>query len=269
MSDPNAQTKKRQRLLVGGALGGILLLTIAGMFLFDSGPPEKRKKPTTVTITAPGTVDDKDEWRAQQAAKEKANETLIGETKSQLKALEEQNKKMALALEELKAVKGGTGGATASPDGSALDKPLPSASGAGQRVLESPNVRGGAQTLNQPLNQVDVPQRREVEMITFETADAAKNSNGGSGRGNISEGQAGPSDERLKKSSSTSGAKDGAGRHIDFLPAGSFIRVAMLNGVVALAKPFNHRAPSPAPAAAAFHKPLIQIASARPRWAAA
>ena len=53
------------------------------------------------SFTAPGTVDDKDAWRAQQAAKEKSNEALIGEVKTQLKAQEEQNKKLAQALENI------------------------------------------------------------------------------------------------------------------------------------------------------------------------
>jgi conjugal transfer pilus assembly protein TraB len=45
MSEPNAQTKKRQMMLIGGAVTGILGLAGAGMFLFDSGPAQHREKP--------------------------------------------------------------------------------------------------------------------------------------------------------------------------------------------------------------------------------
>ncbi len=237
MSDPNAQTKKRQMMLIGGAVTGILVLAGAGMFLFDSGPKQYREKPKTVSITAPGTVDDKDAWRAQQAAKEKANETLIAEVKSQLKAQEEQNKKLAQALEELKSGKGGAtapaAAAVAKPDASVLDKPLPVGGGPGQRVLQSPTGKGAPVALNQPLNQVDAPARREVEIITFNNADAAKGANGlvGGGVGGVTEVLGFPTDEKAKKYGTTSGGADGKRQSIEFLPAGSFVRVAMLNGV--------------------------------------
>lgn len=238
MSDPNAQTKKRQMMLIGGAVTGILVLAGAGMFLFDSGPAQHREKPKTVSITAPGTVDDKDAWRAQQAAKEKANEALIGEVKTQLKAQEEQNKKLAQALEELKANKGGTSpaataNAAAKPDASVLDKPLPVGTGPGQRVLQSPTGKGGPIALNQPLNQVDAPARREVEIITFNNADAAKGTSGvvAGGVGGVTEVLGFPTDEKAKKYGTTSTGADGKRQTIEFLPAGSFVRVAMLNGV--------------------------------------
>ena len=239
MSEPNAQTKKRQRMLIGGAVTGIFSLAGAGMFLFDSGPAQYREKPKTVSITAPGTVDDKDAWRAQQAAQEKSNETLIGEVKTQLKMQEEQNKKLAQALEELRANKAAAGSAgsttAAKPDASVLDKPLPigSGTGPGQRVLQSPNGKGGATVLNQPLNQVDVPARREVEIITFNYTEG----NGAAGaavRGGadgITEVLGFPTDEKVKKYGITSGGADGKRQTIEFLPAGSFVRVAMLNGV--------------------------------------
>lgn len=228
MSEPNAQTKKRQMMLIGWAVAGILGLTGAGMFLFDSGPAQYREKPKTVSITAPGTVDDKDAWRAQQAAKEKSNEVLIGEVKTQLKVQEEQNKKLAQALEELKANK------AAKSDASVLAEPLPigNGTGPGQRVLQSPSGKGGPTVLNQPLNQVDVPARREVEIITFASTEgksAAGATTGGAD--GITEVLGFPTDEKAKKYGTTSGGADSKKQTIEFLPAGSFVRVAMLNGV--------------------------------------
>lgn len=233
MSDPNAQTKKRQLMLIGGAGTGILALAGAGMFLFDSGPSQHREKPKTVSITAPGTVDDKDAWRAQQAAKEKSNESLIGEVKTQLRAQEEQNKKLAQALEELKANKAAAANAAAKSDASMLDKPLPAGNGSGQRVLQSPTGKGGTNTLNQPLNQVDAPARREVEIITFSNADSAKSATGtiGAAAGGVTEVLGFPTDEKAKKYGTTTGGADGKRQTIEFLPAGSFVRVGMLNGV--------------------------------------
>jgi conjugal transfer pilus assembly protein TraB len=238
MSEPNAKTKRRQLMLIVGAMGGILGLAIAGMFLFESGPTQHREKPKTVSITAPGTVDDKDAWRAHQAAREKTNEARIEEVKSQLKVQNEQNKKFQDTLEELKANKqtAGAAGSTmnAKTDESVLDKPLPSSPGAGpgQRVLQAPNGKGGVSSLNQPLNQVEAPAAREVEIITF-SSDESKRApvavNGGVA--GITEVLGFPTDEKAKKYGTTSRGSEGAKQSIEFLPAGSFLRVAMLNGV--------------------------------------
>lgn len=239
MSEPNAKTKKRQMMLIVGAMTGILCLAAAGMFLFDSGPAQYIERPKTVSITAPGTVDDKDAWRAQQAAKEKSNETLIMEVKTQLKVHEEHNKKLAQALEELKANNAAAGysGATTTvkPNASILDKPLPIGNGAGpgQRVLQSPNGKDdGPTTMNHPLNQVDVPARREVEIITFNNADAKGAAGVASGgAGGITEVLGFPTDDKAKRYGTASEGADDKKQTIEFLPAGSFVRVAMLNGV--------------------------------------
>lgn len=211
MSDPNAQTKKRQILIVGGAAFGILALAIAGTFFFDAGTPgPKRERPKTVSITAPGTVEDKDAWRAQQAAKEKANETLIVDIRSQLKSQETENQKLAKAVEELQRTP-----QKPKVDEAILSKPLPSGSpGVGQRVLQSPNRKNGPQEvgqLNQPLEQVALPPRRELEVIQFGVPDAKTGA--GNSPGSVS--------------NPTGSKREG----IQFLPAGSFVRVAMLNGV--------------------------------------
>lgn len=191
-------------LLTGGAVAGIIVLAGAGMFLFDSGPTHHREKPKTVSITAPGTVDDKDAWRAQQAAAEKANATRIDEVKAQLKAQEEANKRLAQALEELKAGKAADAGASSpAADASVLDKPLPTShTGVGRRVLNAPTGNGESGILNQPLNSALEPPKRELEIITFGLPGGKVGSN-----------------EKAKRTS------------INFIPAGSYVQVAMLNGV--------------------------------------
>ncbi|MYZ52346.1 TrbI/VirB10 family protein [Malikia spinosa] len=238
MSDPNEQTRKRQMLLVGGAISGILLLAGAGMFLFDSGPVQRREKPTTVNVTPPGTVEDKDAWRAQQAAREKSNEALIGEIRNQLKEQAEQNRKLTLAIEELRAGKEATGSpvgtATGRPQASVLDKPLPvpAGPGPGQRVLQPPTAKGDPAVLNQPIGQAEVKPRREVEIISFSNAEPSRGAGSvGGGSEGVTEVIGFPTDEKARKYGTTTGRPDSARRQIDFLPAGSFVRVAMLNGV--------------------------------------
>lgn len=238
MSDPNEQTRKRQMLLVGGAISGILLLAGAGMFLFDSGPVQRREKPTTVNVTPPGTVEDKDAWRAQQAAKEKSNEALIGEIRNQLKEQAEQNRKLTLAIEELRAGKEAAGSpvgtATGRPQASVLDKPLPVPAdpGPGQRVLQPPTAKGDPAVLNQPIGQAEVKPRREVEIISFGNAEPSRGAGSvGGGSEGVTEVIGFPTDEKARKYGTTTGRPDSARRQIDFLPAGSFVRVAMLNGV--------------------------------------
>lgn len=240
MSDPNEQTRKRQMLLVGGAISGILLLAGAGMFLFDSGPVQRREKPTTVNVTPPGTVEDKDAWRAQQAAREKSNEALIGEIRNQLKEQAEQNRKLTLAIEELRAGKEATGSpagtTTGRPQASVLDKPLPVPAspglGPGQRVLQPPTAKGDPAVLNQPLGQSEVKPSREVEIISFGNADPSRGTGSvGGGSEGVTEVIGFPTDEKARKYGTTTGRPDSARRQIDFLPAGSFVRVAMLNGV--------------------------------------
>lgn len=244
MSDPNAKTKKRQMLILGGAGVGILALVGAGVFLFDAQPPAARERPKTVSLTPPGTVDDKDAWRANEAARAQANEKAIGEGQSKQRSQEEQIKKLTKELEDLKAgkVQIATNAATAASAASAaggkymtseqaaakvLNQPLN-----GQRVLNSPNatpVSGKPGQLNQPLNgTAQAPSREAVEMITFGTT--AQGTPTVAGGANANPEVVGfPVDERAKKVQNPK--DDNKKAQIEFIPAGSFVRVAMLNGV--------------------------------------
>lgn len=100
MSDPNAQVKKRQLMLIGGTVTVILLLGAGGMFFFDNGPAVRTEKPKTVAITAPGTVDDKDAWRAQEAAKAQANADKLNDLTQALKKQQEDQQKLKDELEK-------------------------------------------------------------------------------------------------------------------------------------------------------------------------
>ena len=243
MSDPNVRTKQHQMIVIGCALGGILALSLAGMYFFDRGPTTQQDKPKTVNITAPGSVDDKDAWRAQQAAKEKSNETQINEVKALLKQQQEASTKLSQELDAIKAVKNKAATTSVPPapvDQQILEQPLPVAP---RRLPPDPrppvlvNGRPGspATPLNTPLNQLNggEPRARELEIIRFDGASSARGSNGANDP-EKTEVLGFPVDENAKKYGSTKpkDAQDGSrSRQIEFLPAGSFVRASMLNGV--------------------------------------
>jgi conjugal transfer pilus assembly protein TraB len=234
MSDPNAKVKKRQLLLIGGTLTVILVLGAGGMFFFDSSPTVRYPKPKTVAITAPGSVDDKEAWRAQESAKATANATKLTELAEKLRRQEEEQKKLKEELEKARS------GRTSSPAGNkvgeadTLNQRLPpsattstNAGSAGKlSVLPPPNAKGGALPLNSPLGQsiAEAP-KRELEIINFTNPNAGKN---GSMGGTKTETIGFPVNEQAKKFGLS--GKEDVKNNIEFIPAGSFVRVAMLNG---------------------------------------
>jgi len=245
MSDPNAKTKKTQVLILGGVIAAIFGLVIAGMFLFDPAPRKVKTKPVTVSLTPPGTIDDKEAWRATESAKSTANQSKLDELVAKVKAQDDTNKRLSKELEDMKLGKAPTPLSTTPPPAKAvtaekaaetLDKPLGFPPKPGQ-MLNSPNsspVTGKAGTLNRPINGPGQPQmqaRDAVEMITFGRPAAGAASSNGT--------QAGepqvlgfPVNERAKKMAAAGEGKTGtSGSGIEFIPAGSFVRVAMLNGV--------------------------------------
>lgn len=205
MSDPNAQVKRRQTILIVSTVLGILGLMGVGMFFFDTSGRAVREKPHTVNITPPGSVEDKDLWRTQQAASERANADQIGEMRSLIKSMDERMKSLETQNRELKMARP----AVTKADPAVLREPLPHAN---TRVLNPPNgPSSSAGTLNQPVNNVaPMPPRRELELIAFKATTAAANAKGGA----------------IATSRSA-----GDTNKVEFIPAGSFIRATMLNGV--------------------------------------
>lgn len=256
MSDPNANTKKRQMFILGGAGVGILALIGAGMFLFEGPSPTPKEKPKTVSLTPPGTVDDKDAWRANEAARNQANQTTLDETKNKVKNQDETIKRLSKELEDLRMGKGqSTAVAPAAATGKSmtseeaarkvLDTPLPPG---GQRVLNSPNgtamagagARPGAMSppgqLNFPINgqasSQPQPQREAIEMINFGGATVPPTAGVTGGTAPGAEVVGFPVDERAKKVQEPKVRADAEKKtSIEFIPAGSFVRVEMLNGV--------------------------------------
>lgn len=228
MSDPNGKVKSRQRNLMFVAVGVILVLVMGSMVLFESKKAPRVEKPKTVAITTPGTIDDKDAWRSQEAAKQKMTADQIAELKSALARQDEEQKRLKDELEKAKT----------SVDASALSQPLPGAKGStlsspysNTASMSSTGMTTGAKpgvstTLNAPLNQA-LPEepKQEMEIIKFNSGTASGNAtNNGKGQQpgfNLN----GAAKKTAQADSST------AGKGIEFIPAGSFVRVAMLNGV--------------------------------------
>ncbi len=224
MSEPNTQIKQRQRWLIGGAVAGVLGLVAVGLFLFDSGPKQVREKPKTVSIPPPGSVEDKDAWRAQAAAREKATENLIQEVRNELKAQQEKSAQLAHALEAVKA------NPHDQQNTITLNAPLPPEATRATPLLP-PLPAGSTGAFNTPAFSASLPAsappKRELEMIRFESTGASMLPADG---GSHTEVVGFPVDEQAKRYKTTSSAGDSQ-REIEFIPAGSFVRVAMLNGV--------------------------------------
>ena len=225
MSDPNAQVKKRQLMLIGGTVTVILLLGAGGMFFFDNGPAVRTEKPKTVAITAPGTVDDKDAWRAQEAAKAQANADKLNDLTQALKKQQEDQQKLKDELEKARKDAANPPSGNKSADAATLNQKLPTGS-----VLPPPTAKTGmsaATPLNSPLGQplAEAP-KRELELIQFNNSSAGVKD--GSTGGTKSELLGFPVADAAKKYGQS--GKENVKNSIEFIPAGSFVRVAMLNG---------------------------------------
>ncbi len=227
-NNPNEQIKKRQRLIVCSVLGGMGIVVMAGMFLFDDGPKVTREPPKTVTLPMPGTIDDKEAWRSQESARGKATENLVQEIHDQLKAQKENSTELSKKIDALRAEKKSQSYREDKPFSSPAiilpNPPLPpDIGGLGEPVLPVPVSTNQSETpsitLNAPLTQSIEPPPRELEMITFNDVDESTNTE--------------ENELNNQKKTFLSGDKalESKQETIDFIPAGSFVRVAMLNGV--------------------------------------
>lgn len=259
MSDPNSRYRSRQYTLIGGGVAVVIALVAAGMFLFDSSetPTAVSRKIQTVQIAQPGTVSDKDEWRALQAQSQKTNETMITELRGKLNQQAEDAKKLAKELDEFKNRK---------PEGrqsniAVLNAPLPLAlplaapldPTGGKRTLTPPTLlpkATGVTLLSQPLGGLAEVPKREVEIIQFNKASGKPGTPASADPVVLGF----PVNEKSRQYSLAGGGGEGAGAN-EFIPAGAFVRVAMLNGIDA---PTGGQAQSN-PLPVAFH--VLDVAS--------
>ncbi len=238
MNDPNAKIKLRQYLLVGTAIVGTAVIAVALMFLFDGQPPPPRERPRTVNLTPPGSVDDKEVWRANEAARARATEKLIADIAGKVRAADEQAAKLGKEVEALKSDKAKAAAALPTPPSTGADPladPLPTGGGA-RRVLDPPDAgsrlasaKGGAAAAK-PINvsMVEaVAHSDSIEMISFASAASAQTASpgkpGASAMPAVAKGNGAPS--------GAEGARDDDTDGTEFIPAGSFVRVSMLNGI--------------------------------------
>ncbi|KWD78435.1 TraB/VirB10 family protein [Burkholderia ubonensis] len=245
----NDQTKRRQRLIVIGAVVVIVAITGVGLMLTDDTAPPPKPKPITQAIQQPGTIDDRDAWRSKSAATMADLEQRVQRQQARLEEQQAAIDKMASAAAaqqasaavaaSLAAAASSAAASAATPASSAtaattLNKPLPVTTRGlgGKQVLAPP---GG--TLAQRIDGSDAAPR-QLEIISF--------SDDGSGSGVDSSSSAGssggkqevigfPTDPKARRYATTKGtsaATSSSGQGlVNILPAGSFFRVGMLNGV--------------------------------------
>ncbi|KVO30086.1 conjugal transfer protein TraI [Burkholderia ubonensis] len=245
----NDQTKRRQRLIVIGAVVVIVAITGVGLMLTDDTAPPPKPKPITQAIQQPGTIDDRDAWRSKSAATMADLEQRVQRQQARLEEQQAAIDKMASAAAaqqasaavaaSLAAAASSAAASAAVPASSAtaattLNKPLPVTKRGlgGKQVLPPP---GG--TLAQRIDGSDVAPR-QLEIISFADdgsgpgADSSSSAGSSGGKQEVIGFPTDPKARRYATTKGTSAATSSSGQGlVNILPAGSFFRVGMLNGV--------------------------------------
>ncbi|KWB93866.1 TraB/VirB10 family protein [Burkholderia ubonensis] len=245
----NDQTKRRQRLIVIGAVVVIVAITGVGLMLTDDTAPPPKPKPITQAIQQPGTIDDRDAWRSKSAATMADLEQRVQRQQARLEEQQAAIDKMASAAAaqqasaavaaSLAAAASSAAATAATPASSAtaattLNKPLPVTTRGlgGKQVLPPP---GG--TLAQRIDGSDAAPR-QLEIISFADdgsgsgADSSSAAGSSGGKQEVIGFPTDPKARRYATTKGTSAATSSSGQGlVNILPAGSFFRVGMLNGV--------------------------------------
>ncbi|KVR07156.1 conjugal transfer protein TraI [Burkholderia ubonensis] len=245
----NDQTKRRQRLIVIGAVVVIVAITGVGLMLTDDTAPPPKPKPITQAIQQPGTIDDRDAWRSKSAATMADLEQRVQRQQARLEEQQAAIDKMASAAAaqqasaavaaSLAAAASSAAASAATPASSAaaattLNKPLPVTTRGlgGKQVLPPP---GG--TLAQRIDGSDAAPR-QLEIISFaddgsgSSADSSSAAGSSGGKQEVIGFPTDPKARRYATTKGTSAATSSSGEGlVNILPAGSFFRVGMLNGV--------------------------------------
>ncbi|KVN88927.1 TraB/VirB10 family protein [Burkholderia ubonensis] len=245
----NDQTKRRQRLVVIGSVVVIVAITGVGLMLTDDTAPPPKPKPITQAIQQPGTIDDRDAWRSKSAATMADLEQRVQRQQARLEEQQAAIDKMASAAAaqqasaavaaSLAAAASSAAATAATPASSAaaattLNKPLPVTTRGlgGKQVLPPP---GG--TLAQRIDGSDAAPR-QLEIISFaddgsgSSADSSSAAGSSGGKQEVIGFSTDPKARRYATTKGTSAATSSSGQGlVNILPAGSFFRVGMLNGV--------------------------------------
>jgi conjugal transfer pilus assembly protein TraB len=162
----NAKAKRKQQLLLAGVIAVVAAIAIAGGTLMGS-PPKKvatanAKEPTRIPIFTPGEgLNDKDSWRAQEAAKISENNRTLTELTAKLSALEKRESERKLEDSKPKPVetKGVVSNTPLNPPINTAPAPTPAQPaanpngrggyamgvGIGQQIVNAPQTPAGAQ----------------------------------------------------------------------------------------------------------------------------
>lgn len=218
MNSANGQTKKRQRTIWISALSIVAVVLGLGAWLVDSqtGPSTPKTKEKTVRIQPPGTIDDRDAWRGQQAALGLDVQKQVQDLQAKVKRLETAGAKDPAEASDAVALRGEL--EKLKTELSLLRRKPPTDETNGTTTP----LGGPASSLNTPIGQQPAsngpplpppppPSRLEVSLAA-PLASAAK-------------------------ANDTAAAKGGKGskdeEEVEFIPAATFGRAYLMNGVYA------------------------------------
>ncbi len=228
MSDINHDTKRRQRILTFVACGVLAVLFIVGMFFTQSGK-KTASFTTKVPFTSLGDQNDRNTWRAHSEAqladmtRQLANaNSRADDAAAKLTALAKAQGDLQKQFEDQKNKPAAAAAAasTGSGDHALLDKPIP---------LNGAPTKPGA-ILNPPFGQAGKAGPPDVaavaprlDLIKFEPPKAGSTDCVDPRFSSL------PADQATKAQQDCLQAKGKKG--VTFIPATSFVRVFMMNGV--------------------------------------
>lgn len=248
MTELNSKIKTRQTVLLLSGAALLIAISMGGLWFMDAGiesvkPGEKK---ANYTITQPGTVEDREAWRAQQGAHLKEIQEKLSKQASSEQQLRSKLEEQEKVISELKA----KSLADERTSSSRSDKPVSAASpaptnpnqgqvplpsGANVAKLNEPLPARGS-ILNPPGSSNALPAKempkRDLEIISFAPAPSSKETS-------PTVVQTPGSDEApmlgfpIDKSKAEYGkpTRSKTSGRGDFIPANTFFKAVMLNGV--------------------------------------
>ncbi|WP_175971919.1 TrbI/VirB10 family protein [Burkholderia sp. BCC0322] len=228
MSDVNQATKRRQRILTLVGFGVVAALFGIGM-VFTQGGPTNRQFTTKVPFTSLGDQNDRNAWRAHSEAQladltrqiSSAN-SRADDTLSQLKALSKAQDDLGKRLDAMKTTPASAPAPTTAPatDRALLEKPIP-LNGAPTKAGAILNPPFGKSGKAGTVDTVAAPPRLDIIQFSAPSGSATDCVD--------------PRYSSLPMDQATRAQQDclkaNGKKKINFIPATSFVRVFMMNGV--------------------------------------
>ncbi|KWH27681.1 conjugal transfer protein TraB [Burkholderia cepacia] len=228
MSDVNQATKRRQRILTLVGFGVLASLVAVGAY-FTQGGQSTRQFTTKVPFTSLGDQNDRNTWRAHSEAQlaeltrqVASTNTRADDAVSQIKALAKAQDELGKRIEAMKNAPASAPAAASAPatDRSLLDKPIPlnGAQAKAGAILNPPFGKTGKPGAVDPVAappkldiiQFNAPGRNSVDCVDPRFSSL-------------------PPEDAIRARQDC--LKANGKKKVNFIPATSFVRVAMLNGV--------------------------------------